>query len=89
MSDLRQIHEYLRPAVARHAQRGDNRRLADDLMRQHEADDYASIFGDAPRIGAQPRWRTWCHRHERAIGDWAVILVCIVAPLVLWVLGLV
>jgi len=79
MADLHQIHEYLRPG----------KRSPDELARAAEGLNVEELFDDPRPAKLEPAWLLWCRLHERALGDIAVILTCLVAPLVLWILGVV
>lgn len=46
MTDLHEVHSYLRPSVAKFGQNGGDRRAADELLRAHDGLDLEAIFDD-------------------------------------------
>jgi hypothetical protein len=73
MPDLRDIHEYLRPSVAKYGQRGEDRRQADELMRYGEGRDLEEIFEDRPK--PEPRWLLRARLNPEPFVFWVVMAI--------------
>lgn len=54
-------------------------------IREHFDDEQVEALFHEPK--PEPRWLHFCRLHERALGDIAVLIVCFVVPLILWLLG--